>query len=244
MECAACGTDDELVYRCERCLGIFCATHHDHRYHDCRTTLAEPMASDADVTDESAFLWGEHLSPTRASEWIWGSADDGEPTETAAREASSDTQEVSPPRESATEPGDDQETTEAVAESGVGGTAPDPGDAKTAIEAELGGMAADPGETEPSPAAATSTTSVSSPSTLASVDGPDVYRHATPQEMARPGYGPEPFSAEPVGPPTTFTEWLHRQTYLSLTVKVGIVASLFNLLAYSLIAVAMVLSLG
>lgn len=236
MECAACGTDDELVYRCERCLGIFCATHHDHRYHDCSSGGSGQGATDRDASGESGFLWGEHLTPTTPSEWIWGSADDAEPAEGAAREASAD---------EGDETGEDPLDRAPAAEPAAGPASAAGGSMSgTGADAEVPETTANAAVSNTSPDTAATATQASSVSPSHSVSGRRQERPEIPQEASRPGYGPEPFSAEPVGPPTTFTEWLRRQTYLSLTVKVGIVASLFNLLAYSLIAVAMVLSLG
>lgn len=146
MECTACGTDDELVYACERCREVFCATHHAHRYHDCEPARSRgprgPIARERSAPEAAA--------PDRPRAQLY-------------------------PQE---------------------------------------------------------------------VDGPARSRRDRPPEADRPGYGPERFTADPVEPATTVPEWFRRQTYLSLAVKVGLVATLCNLLAFSLIGAALVFSAG
>lgn len=64
-------------------------------------------------------------------------------------------------------------------------------------------------------------------------------REAWPdRDAVRPGYEPDrrPPSA---GPPTTVGEWLRQQTYLSLTVKVGLVAALCSVLVFAAIVLAL-----
>ncbi len=67
---------------------------------------------------------------------------------------------------------------------------------------------------------------------------------ALPPDAARPGYSVDRFQGEPVGPATTMSEWFRRQTYVSLSVKVGLIATLCNLFVYSAILLAMVGPIG
>lgn len=149
MECTACGTADELVYACQRCHEVFCATHHDHRYHDC-----EP-------SDRS------------------GGSETQRPTFRTRRTNKA------PPVERPSAQVYPQE-----------------------------------------------------------VDADDTAERTSPSATDRPGYGPERLTADPVGPADTIPEWFRRQTYLSLTVKVGLLATLCNLLAFSVLGAALVLPLS
>lgn len=150
MECAACGTDDELVYACQRCRSVFCATHHDHRYHDC-----DPERGRSEGAASARRTFSKRTAPESLA--------------------------VDRPR------------------------------------AQLYPQEVDTGES----------------------DG-----EAPPPEADRPGYGPERLTADPVEPATTVPEWFRRQTYLSLTVKVGLLATLCNLLAFSLLGAALTVPLG
>lgn len=150
MDCTACGTADELVYACQRCGDVFCATHHAHRYHDCDPT---PERAGGPETPRPTFR-----SRTAPEEPV-----------------------VERPR------------------------------------AQLYPQEVDaPGSVEPSP----------------------------PPDVDRPGYGPQRFTADPVEPASTVPEWFRRQTYLSLTVKIGLLAAFCNLLVFSLIGAALVLPLS
>lgn len=56
--------------------------------------------------------------------------------------------------------------------------------------------------------------------------------------------GPDGSRPAPVGKPRTLTEWLRRQTYVTLTVKVGLLAAFWNLLFYSTMVAAAVMTVG
>jgi hypothetical protein len=58
-----------------------------------------------------------------------------------------------------------------------------------------------------------------------------------PPEVARPGYRPEdrPTGTSAQGP-KTLSEWLRRQTYLSLTLKTAGLAALFSTALYGVLA--------
>jgi hypothetical protein len=68
-----------------------------------------------------------------------------------------------------------------------------------------------------------------------SVDPPD----DDPPEASRPGYGPDRLRPAPVAPADSIHEWFRRQTYLSLTVKVGLIATLCNGLVFSTLVIAL-----
>lgn len=142
MDCAVCGTEDELLYRCERCGERFCATHHDRRYHECVGVVPTQRAPRDRTVEPSVDRPDAQLFP----EAVEPSADGGVPATT-------------------------------------------------------------PGDTE------------------------------------RPGYEPERRPAEPEAPAHTMREWFRRQTYVSLVVKVGLIASLSSALVFASIVVAFHLSL-
>ena len=162
MECAMCGTDDELLYRCERCGGRFCATHHGRRYHEC-----------------------VGVTPSGRS-----------------------------PRERRPEPEVDRPAAQLF---------PDVVE-PAATDASLSNRAA----SEPS-AAKNADATAESPSSVVTED------------TARPGYEPDRRPAEPEAPARTMREWFRRQTYVSLSVKVGLVATLLSTLVFAAIAVALYL---
>ena len=60
-----------------------------------------------------------------------------------------------------------------------------------------------------------------------------------PPDAARPGYGPDRLSAAPVEPADTLGEWFRRQTYVSLSLKVGFVATLWSAFVFSALAVGL-----
>ncbi|QLD88171.1 hypothetical protein HWV07_03615 [Natronomonas salina] len=60
-----------------------------------------------------------------------------------------------------------------------------------------------------------------------------------PPDAARPGYGPDRFSGAPVEPAETIGEWFRRQTYVSLSLKVGFVATLWSAFVFSALAVGL-----
>ena len=60
-----------------------------------------------------------------------------------------------------------------------------------------------------------------------------------PPDAARPGYGPDNLRPDPVEPADTLTEWLRRQTYVSLSLKVGFVATLWSAFVFSSLAVGL-----
>lgn len=69
-------------------------------------------------------------------------------------------------------------------------------------------------------------------------------RSGQPPEAARPGYGPDRLRLDPVEPAGSMREWFRRQTYVSLTVKVGFVATLWGLLVFGSLAVALTVAAG
>lgn len=225
MDCAACGTTGELVYACERCGDLYCATHHAHRYHDCEPELEpEPESQE----------WPSLEWPSPG--WVSGSD--------LAPESVSDDASAEP-----------QEWPSLASKLASGSTSADAGEEQPG---EARGSAADvkqkpeqTGGPEPSsPTARTGQTpeaAVERPRAQLypqEVEVAESTNRSVPPEADRPGYGPEPFSAEPVGPARTIPEWFRRQTYFSLTVKVGLLATFCNLLAFSLIGAAMVVPLG
>ena len=73
-------------------------------------------------------------------------------------------------------------------------------------------------------------------------DGPTMgtrNRVDLPPDAARPGYGPDDIRPAPVEPAETLTEWLRRQTYVSLSLKVGFVATLWSAFVFSSLAVGL-----
>ncbi len=67
---------------------------------------------------------------------------------------------------------------------------------------------------------------------------------ASSPTAARPGYEPDATRPTHIEQPDSMRDWLSRQTYLSLTMKVGVVATLMNMLVFSTIVVAMSITLG
>lgn len=62
---------------------------------------------------------------------------------------------------------------------------------------------------------------------------------ALPPDAARPGYGPDSPRPEPVGPADSLAEWFRRQTYVSLSLKVGFLATLWSAFVFSSLAVGL-----
>lgn len=58
-------------------------------------------------------------------------------------------------------------------------------------------------------------------------------------DVTRPGYGPDSPRPEPVEPAASLGEWFHRQTYVSLSLKVGFVATLCSAFVFSSLAVGL-----
>lgn len=158
-----CGTGDELLYRCERCGGRFCATHHGRRYHEC-----------------------VGVTPSGRS-----------------------------PRERAPEPTVDRPAAQLFPD-GVGSNAIDSQSSSQRAEREADTI-------ENADAVAESSSA------------------AIADDAARPGYEPDRRPAEPEAPARTMREWFRRQTYVSLSVKVSLVAALFSTLVFAVIAVALYL---
>lgn len=63
-----------------------------------------------------------------------------------------------------------------------------------------------------------------------------------PPDATRPGYGPDRLRPDPVEPADSVPEWFRRQTYLSLTAKVGLIATLWNGLVFSALAIALAIA--
>ncbi|MCY4730283.1 hypothetical protein KY092_06900 [Natronomonas gomsonensis] len=70
---------------------------------------------------------------------------------------------------------------------------------------------------------------------------PSVEPPSPPGDIERPGYEPKRTHAGSSEPAETVGEWLRRQTYLSLTVKVGLLAAGLNTLAFALLGAALTL---
>lgn len=60
-----------------------------------------------------------------------------------------------------------------------------------------------------------------------------------PPDATRPGYGPDRLRPDPVEPADTLGEWFRRQTYVSLSLKVGFVATLWSAFVFSSLAVGL-----
>ena len=162
MECTVCGTNDELLYRCARCGGRFCATHHGRRYHECVGVTPSGRSPSERRPEPEVDRPAAQLFP-----------DGVEPAATVASPSNRATDELN-----ATKNAD-----------ATGG-------------------------------------SLSS---------------AVAEDTERPGYEPDRRPAEPEAPARTMREWFRRQTYVSLSVKVGLVATLLSTLVFAAISVALFL---
>lgn len=60
-----------------------------------------------------------------------------------------------------------------------------------------------------------------------------------PDDADRPGYGPNRLRAVPVGRAESLSEWFRRQTYVSLSLKVGFIATLWSAFVFSTLAVGL-----
>lgn len=170
MECAVCGTGDELLYSCSRCGAQLCATHQGRGYHRC-TPSPDGDWTPPGTRDTTTGGW------TKLSEH-----DDGAPAE----------------RSRADSPPDEEERSDSAS-----------------VEAE------GPDSSSETPTARTRAE-------------PEL-----PPDAARPGYGPDNLRPAPVEPADTLTEWLRRQTYVSLSLKVGFVATLWSAFVFSSLAVGL-----
>lgn len=166
MECAVCGTGDELLYSCSRCGEQLCATHQGRGYHRC-TPSPDGEWVPPGTRDTTTGGW------TKLSE-----RDDGE----AAVERPK--AQLYPEKDG---------SADAEAERPASGSE----EATARAETDL------------------------------------------PPDAARPGYGPNNLRADPVEPAETLSEWLRRQTYVSLSLKVGFVATLWSAFVFSSLAVGL-----
>jgi len=67
-------------------------------------------------------------------------------------------------------------------------------------------------------------------------------RATLPPDADRPGYGPDRLRPDPVDRAKTLSEWFRRQTYVSLALKVGVIAALWNAVVFSTLALGLSVS--